>query len=166
MREEKLKSLKDMDKSIDELERCDLCGRKIPKNKLIRIHDNAKPDGINILTCPVCHEYLYDLICDETKYTKMQFKIPCVFDFLRKNGFVFSVRGYDMKDKFVEVEGIGKCWRKKIREVSEPKDLADEDVLDDYAEFSGFRFSLDWWSVIEKFCKRKSKFLYLVMKVE
>lgn len=31
---------------------------------------------------------------------KMEFKIKCVWEFLKENGFVFTVRGFDMKDKF------------------------------------------------------------------
>lgn len=107
----------------------------------------------------------------------MKFDIPCVKNFLKENGFVFMVESEDTKDKFIEVEGIGKCWRKKIKEINNKIDLMD------YAELSGFReiyldklkkyqggivkLSMDlWWQTIEKFCKGKPKWLYLVVKVE
>ena len=101
----------------------------------------------------------------------MKFDVKCVKEYLKENGFVFTVRGFDMKDNFVNVEGIGKCWRKKIKEIESKFGLWD------YHRFSGFKcFSLDggyieyvvneWWETIEKFCKGKPKWLYLVVKVE
>jgi hypothetical protein len=111
---------------------------------------------------------------EELKSSKMQFKIPCVFNFLKKNGFVFSVRGYDMKDRCINVEKIGKCWRKKIDRIYKKQDLINFVVFSGFSKMEEiFLWKEDiskelneWWQTIEKFCKRKQKFLYLVVRLE
>lgn len=102
---------------------------------------------------------------------KMRFDIKEVKNFLKENGFVFTVRGFDMEDKFVEVEGIGKCWRKKIYKIDNQLNLFP------YLYLSGFTGGIclhrspdicyldEWWQTIEKFCKGKPKWLYLVVRI-
>lgn len=101
----------------------------------------------------------------------MQFNVKCVREFLEENGKVYTVRGYLMKDKKVFVEGVGNCKRELIREIHFDNELRG------YLTESGF-FHMDiayskrdiesslkkWWDVIERFCKNKPKFLYLVVK--
>ena len=99
-------------------------------------------------------------------FNKMQFNITCVKEHLREKGFVFTVRGYDLKDGFVEVDGIGRCYRRKIGEI---KDVW---KLGNYSAFSGFYHNLiedginEWWWIIEKMCKDKPKFLYLIILIK
>ncbi len=96
----------------------------------------------------------------------MQFKVEPVRKFLEENGFVFTCRGYLMEDKFVEVEGIGKCWRKKIDEIFKITDLIRYCQLSGFDGIGDININRKWWQTIEKFCKGKPKYLYLVVKVE
>lgn len=102
----------------------------------------------------------------------MRFDIPCVKNFLKENGFVFTVRSYNSKDSFVPVEGIGKCWRKKIHRIDNELNLVPYLYLSGFTEGACFHPKSDidylnkWWQTIEKFCKGKPKYLYLVVKIE
>lgn len=104
---------------------------------------------------------------------KMEFKIPIVKKFLEENGKVYTVRSFLMADKEVFVEGIGKCKREFIKEITKIEDLRF------YIKRSGFYLETDnmvkeyfrarneWWQTIERFCKGKPKYLYQVkVKVE
>jgi hypothetical protein len=65
---------------------------------------------------------------------------------------------------------IGKCFRKKIQEIKTPGDLSDTNTAFHSGFYSGhLEFDplpeMKWWAVIEKMCKDKPKFLYLVVKI-
>jgi len=92
--------------------------------------------------------------------TKMQFNCVNVKSYLQRFGQVFTVRGYDMKDKIVMVDDVGLCKRKQIREVKRITDLTD------YISRSGFLSAFTWWLVIGRYTTGKRKFLYQVVKVE
>lgn len=98
----------------------------------------------------------------------MKFNVKCVWNFLKENGFVFTVRSYNSKDQFVPVEGIGKCWRKKLFEVKSNLYILGFVHLSGFLNMKENDFTAvdKWWQTIEKFCKGKSKYLYLVVKVE
>lgn len=88
--------------------------------------------------------------------TKMQFNCLNVKSYLQRFGFVFTVRGYDMKNKTVMVDDVGQCKRTKIMEV---KNITD---LDFFVSNSGFLRVFTWWLQINSFTADKRKFLYKV----
>lgn len=88
----------------------------------------------------------------------MKFDVENVRAYLNRNGFVFTVRGYDMENKDVYVDGVGVCERSKVAEVEHPDDLFYE------TPFSGFSNVDAWWDCINQFCKNKRKWLYAVRK--
>ena len=92
--------------------------------------------------------------------TKMQFNCVNVKLYLQRVGEVFTVRGYDMKDKLVYVDDVGLCKRTQIKEVRRITDLAD------YISRSGFLTAFSWWLVIGRYTNHKRKFLYRVQCVE
>ena len=92
--------------------------------------------------------------------TKMQFNSLNVKSFLERFGQVFTVRGYDMKDKIVMVDDVGLCKRKQIKEIKRITDLAD------YISRSGFLSAFSWWLVISRYTNGKRKFLYEVKRIE
>ena len=92
--------------------------------------------------------------------TKMQFNSLNVKSYLQRFGQVFTVRGYDMKDKIVMVDDVGLCKRKQIKEVKRITDLSD------YISRSGFLSALTWWLVIARYTNNKRKFLYEVKRIE
>ncbi len=63
----------------------------------------------------------------------MKFDCACVRNFLAQNGYVFTVRSYNLNDADVNVEGIGVCSRKKLMNVDSMKDLVS------FVHGSGFR---------------------------
>lgn len=85
----------------------------------------------------------------------MRFDVKQVKDFLGNNGLVVTVRGYDMQDGLVNVEGIGTCRRRKVGRVYKKEEL---EVL---IKYSGFKDTNEWWFWVEKF-KCIKKFVYLV----
>lgn len=96
----------------------------------------------------------------------MRFDIKQARDFLKENGFCFSVRSYDYgKMSHKKVKGIGTVLVRKIGEVEFDFELMD------YIGLSGFDEGLvldnevldNWWNTIEKYCKGKRKYLYLVV---
>lgn len=93
--------------------------------------------------------------------TKMQFNCLNVKSYLQRFGVVFTVRGYDMKDKTVTVDDVGECKRTKIKEVKRITDLAD------FVSRSGFLSVLSWWLQIDNFTRtaKNRKFLYRVEKI-
>ena len=91
--------------------------------------------------------------------TKMQFGCLNVKSHLQRFGVVFTVRGYDMKDKIVMVDDVGQCRRTQIKEVKRITDLSD------FVSRSGFLSALSWWFQIDRFTANKRKFLYKVVKI-
>lgn len=91
--------------------------------------------------------------------TKMMFNCLNVKSYLQRFGQVFTVRGYDMKDKIVMVDDVGECQRTKIKEVRRLTDLAD------FVSRSGFLSVLSWWLQIGRFTRDNKKFLYKVEKI-
>lgn len=92
--------------------------------------------------------------------TKMQFNCLNVKAFLQRFGYVFTVRGYDMKDKIVMVDDVGECKREKIKEI---KNITE---LNDFVNGSGFMHVVSWWLAIGRFARENKKFLYKVEKVD
>ena len=90
---------------------------------------------------------------------KMRFDCKNVKNYLHKFGVVFTVRGYDMKNKTVTVEGVGECKREKIKEIKRVGELRE------YVNQSGFLSLLSWWLQIDAFTADKKKFLYKVEKI-
>jgi hypothetical protein len=91
---------------------------------------------------------------------KMRFDVECVKNMLNEIGVVFTVRSYCLEDCEVEVDEVGICGRKLIGEVKKIEDL------EEVCEFSGFENCKEWVKVILRMYKGKSKYLYLVEKVE
>ena len=90
--------------------------------------------------------------------TKMRFDCVNVKSYLQRFGCVFTVRGYDMKDKIVMVDDVGECKREKIREIRNITELRD------FVSNSGFLSVLSWWLQIGRFSRNDRKFLYKVEK--
>ena len=90
---------------------------------------------------------------------KMRFDCKNVKNHLDKSGVVFTVRGYDMKNKTVTVEGVGECKREKIKEIKRMVELTE------YIDQSGFLSVLSWWSQIGLFTAEGKKYLYRVEKI-
>jgi len=88
--------------------------------------------------------------------TKMLFNCLNVKSHLQRFGLVFTVRGYDMKDKIVMVDDVGECKRTQIKEVKRITDLSD------FVSRSGFLRVLSWWLQIGNFTKGRKMFLYKV----
>jgi hypothetical protein len=86
------------------------------------------------------------------KKMKMQFNCLNVKGYLERFGHVFTVRGYDMKDRIIKVDGVGNCTREKIMEVKRITDLSD------YVTESGFLSVLSWWLQIDRFTADRRKF--------
>ena len=91
--------------------------------------------------------------------TEMQFNCINVKSYLQRFGQVFTVRGYDMKNKTVIVDDVGECKRTKIKEVREITDLAD------FVSGSGFLRLSTWWLQINTFTRDNQRFLYKVEKI-
>lgn len=91
--------------------------------------------------------------------TKMRFDCVNVKSHLQRFGLVFTVRGYDMKNKIVMVDDVGQCKRTQIKEIKRITDLSD------YVSRSGFLRVLSWWLQIDSFTADKRKFLYKVEKI-
>jgi len=78
---------------------------------------------------------------------KMRFDVKCVRDCLVTNGVVFTVRswgGYGVMG-IVEVDGVGKCSKKRVMRVSRKEDLTR------YLSLSGFSSLDDWWAKVKSF---------------
>lgn len=95
---------------------------------------------------------------NKNKYVgNMKFDVACVRDFLAKNGFVFTVRSYDLEDADVTVEGIGVCSRKKLINIESGVDLIP------FVHGSGFDVVEAWFEKICSYGAQKGV-LYLVEK--
>jgi len=86
----------------------------------------------------------------------MQF-LPELKEFLLKEGMIHTVRGYEMKAAWVNVEGVGKCYRA-------PKGAVhSKDDIEKYVETSGFANVDNWWAKIQSFIKSgQTMYLYAV----
>ena len=87
---------------------------------------------------------------------KMSFYVDCVRNCLIDNGVVFSVRGYNLENADVQVDGVGTCRRMRGFEVKSKNDLVK------YVKRSGFNSVDAWWGAIEGFCAGKRKWMYMV----
>ncbi len=91
---------------------------------------------------------------------KLSFNVKCVRDCLLKNGRVFTVRSWKgyAQESIVEVDGIGKCRKVRIGNVSCKDDIAR------YVKLSGFGTVEEWWAKVCSFGAQNG-FLFLVVKV-
>ena len=97
----------------------------------------------------------------------MEFKIPCVRKHLEENGFVFAVDSKDYgKLKYQEVDGLGNVIVRKVKKVEYDVDLLEYCQCSGFMDESGLLNPREWWQTIEKFCKGKPKYLYLVVRLE
>jgi len=89
----------------------------------------------------------------------MRFDIRCVRNCLVREGVVFTVRSYlveGVHGRLVWVDGVGKCWRELVGEVTCKEDLVR------FLGLSGFTCVDDWWNKIVGFCGVNQKWLYKV----
>ena len=92
----------------------------------------------------------------------MAFSVPCVHRFLKEKGYVYTVRGYRMRDMKVNVKDIGVCVRKRCVKRNGNDLVMNKEDLKKLVEYSGFD-SLDaWWDKINMFCGNKNKWCYFV----
>ena len=104
---------------------------------------------------------------DKRRIGNMAFGVSCVKNFLIKNGFVYTVRGYRMRNMLVYVDGVGVCKRVLGRRSNENDDrIRSKEELSKWVEGSGFGNVEDWWDKIYGFCKDKDKWIYLVKIVK
>ena len=97
----------------------------------------------------------------------MRFDVVCVKDFLVKNGFVYTVRGYKMRNMLVNVDGVGICKRARgISRNGNDDRIKSKEELRDWVKGSGFSSVDSWWNAIYKFCKDRDKWVYLVKVVK
>jgi len=89
--------------------------------------------------------------------TKMSFGVPQVRDFLKYNGYVLTVRGYDYNTGSARVPNLDNIMIKRVK-VCEIKLIDD---LDNFVPLSGFGTAAEWWIQIRRFCKGKM-YLYRV----
>ncbi len=84
--------------------------------------------------------------------------MPQLKEYLLKNGFIFTVRKYKMKEDTVLILDVGACHRLPIGLVKDKVDLFP------YVEHSGFLTLEDWWTKVKYFIPRESdpKYLYKV----
>ena len=92
--------------------------------------------------------------------SKMSFNVSCVRKFLEEVGVVYSVRRYELRGSSkVEVDGVGVCERRFVREVKRLEDIKG------VSGWSGFEDVKEWLEVILSMYKDKRKFLYRVEKI-
>ena len=89
--------------------------------------------------------------------SKMSFGVSQVRDFLKKNGYVLTVRGYDYRTTSATVPDLDNIpiTRKKVCEIKAI------DELKGFLPLSSFADVRDWWKQIKNFCNGKM-YLYLV----
>ena len=77
----------------------------------------------------------------------MKFDVKVVFECLKSNGEVFTVREWETKNKFsvVPVNNIGDCIKEKLFQVGSMVDLVP------YVGLSGFGSAQEWWDKIISF---------------
>jgi len=92
----------------------------------------------------------------------MAFSVPCVHEFLKDKGFVYTVRGYCMRDMKVNVKGIGVCDRKRCVKRNGSDLVERKEDLKKLVKYSGFTSLDDWWDAINGFCGGRHKWCYFV----
>lgn len=77
----------------------------------------------------------------------MKFDVKVVFECLKSNGEVFTVREWETKNKFsvVPVNNIGDCIKEKLFQVGSMVDLVP------YVGLSGFGSAQEWWDKVLEF---------------
>lgn len=108
--------------------------------------------------CEVCGEVRIVRL-ERGEEREMKFNEDVVKERL-KRGNVVSVRGYDMKNRLIWVDGVGKCWRKKVKVVRSKEDL------EEYLDRSGFNSVDEWWERIVWYCRGDKKWMYEVRVVK
>ena len=92
----------------------------------------------------------------------MAFDVKCVHEFLKNEGFVYTVRGYRMRNMKVNAKGIGVCVRKRCVKKNGSDLVMKKEDLKKLVYASGFD-SLDaWWDKINMFCGTRDKWCYFV----
>ena len=88
--------------------------------------------------------------------------MPQLKEFLLRNGTIYTVRKYKMRNAIVDVEGIGECHRIPIGTIKDKEDLTP------YLEESGFESVEDWWKKIRYFIPNSwdTKYLYKVVVLD
>ena len=80
-----------------------------------------------------------------------------LFNFLKANRYIYTVRKYDYKGEHAFVEYIGICKRTKVTQITNKFDL------EPYTPYSGFESTEEWWKQIRTFIKvGEPKYLYKV----
>ncbi|MFP3898190.1 MAG: hypothetical protein ACLFVD_02655 [Dehalococcoidia bacterium] len=87
---------------------------------------------------------------------KIQFSVRCVRECLLRHGQVYTARGYDMSCAHVWVDGVGRCYRRKLGEVRSVDDLRP------FVRYSGFGSAEQWWRVLQGFVRGRRSWLYHV----
>lgn len=82
--------------------------------------------------------------------------MPKLTLFLQNNGYIYTVRKYDMVRKIVEIEKVGTCLRIPCGKVTQQIEL------EPFVYNSGFSSSEEWWNMILRFTKDSPKYLYRV----
>ena len=79
----------------------------------------------------------------------MAFGVQQVRDFLKRNGCVLTVRGYDYQTMIATVADLNeiRITRKKVCEITTIDDL------DGFVSLSGFKTASEWWVQVKRFCK-------------
>ena len=85
--------------------------------------------------------------------------LPQLQEILLDNGFIYTVRKYQMTRAVVDIAGVGKCNRIPIAI------MINQETLLPYLKSSGFPTLEDWWAKIRYFTPNKNLPLYLY-KVE
>jgi len=91
----------------------------------------------------------------------MKFDVEVVWNCLKENKEVFTVRAWESKDTFtvVPVNNVGDCLKEKVRKVDSIKDLVG------YGHLSGFDSPREWWNNIKE-TKAADGWLYRVSVLE
>jgi len=77
----------------------------------------------------------------------MRFDVKCVKNCLTANKLVFTVRSWSgcSNNSYVNVEGVGRCLKTRIMQVTKKEDLLK------FVPLSGFSNVEDWWTKIVGF---------------
>jgi len=70
----------------------------------------------------------------------MKFDVKIVHEFLKTNGIVYTVRGYEQNENYtvVQVNNVGHCMKSKVCKIESVKDLIP------YVNQSGFKTAEAW----------------------
>ena len=72
--------------------------------------------------------------------------LPELRDFLREYKVIYTVRGYDMRPAWVNVDDVGRCRRTPLGRIHNREELVP------YVDLSGFSSLGDWCDKINEFC--------------